>query len=115
MILAKFNIIPLYLSTNDYTYKIIVDKEAKTFPYFFVEQNSNLIETIKFNIEKYIESESGIYKTKLTDIDITNNVDIYYIAFLPYDSNIKPSAQAIEISQIYEYLPKNSQQIISLL
>lgn len=115
MIPSTFNLIPLYVSTEDYKYKIVLDKQNNNYIQFNVEPYADLYETIKHNIQLYIKSESGIYKIKLTDVSVSDNIDIYFIVFLPYDSIITDISITKEILDIYDTLPQNSQQIISLL
>lgn len=115
MIQTKFNLIPVYISKNDYKYKIILDKETNTFPTFGVEAYVDLYEIIKLNIKLYVKSESDIYNIKLTDVLISDCIYVYIIVFLPYDTITTNMSETKEILNIYEILPKNSQQIISLL
>jgi hypothetical protein len=115
MIPAKIKLIPLYLSQDKYNYQIILDKETKTFPVMIPEPYVDFLQLLKHHMDLYIESESPIHKIKLTDATITDSIEIYYILFLPFDTKLKHTSITTDILDIYEHIPQNAQQIISLL
>lgn len=115
MIPAKFKLILLHLSQEQYKYQIIIDKDTKNFPVFAAEPYVDFIELLKHNIGLYVDTEVPIYKHKLTDITISDSVYIYYIVFLPYDSKVKETSTPTNIIDIYEHIPQNAQNIITLL
>lgn len=114
MINAKLNIIPIFFDHKEIKYKILTSEDSK-FPNIIIEPALDINAALNHIISLYIDSEIKLNNFKLTDVVITEDyLDIYYILFINYETNLKNNATLLNIEDKLD-IPNNAKKIIELL
>ena len=115
MINAKFKLITLILDYSSNQYKILsLDKDNLIVPFLNIEENLDVNLCLSHLVSSYIDKEDLVCNFKLTDIVLSDTLEVYYIVFISCDPNIKNS-HLLKIEPITFQLPNNAQKILSLL
>ena len=115
MIKSQFKILPLILDPLSNRYKLLSDNETLSWLSIDIEPNLDIQSCLDNLICLYIDTDTKIiHNFKLTDILLSNVLEIYYIVFITYNTTIKNGA-LIETQSALSLLPNNAKKIISLL
>jgi len=115
MITTKFNLISPVLDASCNRYKILslntIDLEL---PSIFIEDNLDIDSCLSHIINRHTDGHDMHHNFKLTDVVLSDILEIYYIVFITYETTIK-DAHLIDIEPILNKLPNNAKKILSLL
>jgi hypothetical protein len=114
MINAQLNlIIPIFIHSKNRYEILSLSDYTLLFPSVGIEPDQNINEIILMLLNRYLKETSGI-NPKLVDIIITSKLDIYYMCFINYETDlINSSTREIDINT--ETLPPNATKTLSLL
>lgn len=115
MIKSKLNLIILVLDDITFEYKILSINESKiVLPYIDITEYLDIDKSIKHIVSSYIKNDVELsVNYKLIDIDIDDNINIYYYCFITFNAKID-GAYALPITQYEKNLP-NLQKILRSL
>lgn len=91
-----------------------LDKDSLVLPSYDIERNLNENDTLDQILRQCIVTYYPNNNFKLTDITVNENLNIYYLVFVTYDTTIKDGFLISSKDHINE-IPKNAKKIISLL
>ena len=115
MIKSQFKILPLILDSVSNKYKLLSDNETLSWISMDIEPNLDIQSCLDNIVCLYINADTKmLHNFKLTDIVLSNVLEIYYIVFITYNTTIKNGA-LIETQSALPLLPNNAKKIISLL
>lgn len=115
MINAKFKLIILILDYSSNQYKVLsLDKNDLIVPFLNIEENLDINLCLSHLVSNYINKEDLICNFKLTDIVLSDILEVYHIVFIACDPDIK-NAHLLNIEPIIFKLPNNAKKILSLL
>lgn len=115
MINAQFKLIILVFDTEYGKYKIL-SKQSDTFeaPSLSIDTNMKAEVSLEHLLSTQLDHGGLYHNFKLTDVVITDSLDIYYLVFVTHETTIK-GGNLLETKQLLHTLPKNAQKIIALL
>jgi hypothetical protein len=114
MINAQFKLIPLVFDTKTARHKILsINKDIIEFPSISIESNADIITSLEFLVSKNLKGTNIYCNFKLTDVVVSETLDVYYIAFITYETLTKDDL-LLDINTNYEF-PANAKKIIQLL
>lgn len=115
MIKSQFKILPLILDSGANKYKLLSDNDTLSWLSIDIEPNLDIQSCLDNLICLYINTDKQIiHNFKLTDIFLSNVLEIYYIVFITYNTTIN-NGTLIETQSALPLLPNNAKKIISLL
>lgn len=115
MINAQIKLVTLVFDIEYGRYKIL-SRQLDRFeaPSINIETNLKIDAALEHLLSRQLD-HSGLYHNfKLTDIVITDVLDVYYVVFVTHETTIK-NGHLLDLKQTIASLPKNAQKIISLL
>lgn len=114
MINVQIKLIALVFDHKHGRYKILsLKSDILELPSMIVEANTNIDETLEYTLALHNRQEPRLHNFKLTDISLKDNLEIYYMTFITYETTIK-NGFLLDLSTANN-LPTNAQNVISLL
>lgn len=115
MINAQIKLAILVFDNETGRYKILsrqIDKfEA---PILNIETHLKIDVALEHLLSTQLDHGGLYHNFKLTDIIVTDVLDIYYVVFVTHETTIK-NGHLLELKNTIYSLPKNAQKIVSLL
>lgn len=115
MINAQIKLVTLVFDIEYGRYKIL-SRELDRFeaPSINIETNLKIDSALEHLLSRQLDHGGLYHNFKLTDIVITDVLDVYYVVFVTHETTIK-NGHLLDLKQTISSLPKNAQKIISLL
>jgi len=115
MINAKFNLAILVLDPSINRYKIVSSKpDDLELPYLDIESNLDIDACLDHLVSTKIDKNDSYLNFKLTDIELSEMLEIYYLVFITYESVVKDGF-LLDIQPSLIRLPNNAKKILTLL
>ena len=110
MMLSKLKLVVLVFNLEKGCHQILsLEKDKLMLPFIDLEPNLDIDKAILHKLSRHLDLV-GFPTYKVSDINITEILDIYYFCFINYDVKIK-TGHLIELSQYNENTP-NIKKII---
>jgi hypothetical protein len=115
MINAQIKLVTLVFDNEYGRYKIL-SRELDRFeaPSMNIETNLKIDAALEHLLSRQLDHGGLYHNFKLTDVVITDVLDVYYVVFVTHETTIK-NGHLLDLKQTIPSLPKNAQKIISLL
>lgn len=115
MINVQAKLIILVFDIEQGGYKIF-SKEPDKFepPHLNIESHLDIDSALEHLLSNQLDHMGLYHNFKLTDIMISDNLDIYYVVFITHETTIK-NGHLLVLKNNQHSIPKNAQKIISLL
>lgn len=115
MIEAKISLLALVLDHKYNKYQILsANPEILDFPSLDIEPYIDLKISLEHIISK-ISNDDIIYNFKLTDVTISDKLNIYYITFIYSEIKLNNYYYLLDIDSHIADIPDNAKKIITLL
>jgi hypothetical protein len=115
MINAKFNLAILVLDPSVNRYKILSSKaDDLELPYLDIETNLDINSCLDHLVSTKIDKNDSYLNFRLTDVELSEMLQIYYLVFITYESVVKDGF-LLDIQTSITRLPNNAKKILTLL
>jgi hypothetical protein len=115
MINAKFNLAILVLDPSVNRYKILSSKaDDLELPYLDIETNLDINSCLDHLVSTKIDKNNSYLNFRLTDVELSEMLEIYYLVFITYESVVKDGF-LLDIQTSLTRLPNNAKKILTLL
>jgi len=115
MINAKFNAIILFLDPSINKHRILSSqKDYLELPSINIESNLDIDSCLDHIVSTKIYKDESSLNFRLTDVVLSEILEIYYVVFINYESKIKDGF-LLDIQSSLTGLPLNAKKILALL